>query len=77
MLKFLTAVLVSLSFTSAWALDLNQVDPNYSVKNIIRSKLWYEGVEFKRQDIQDKQFQVDSFSQLPEEVTVALDKLDS
>lgn len=78
MIKFLTAALISLSFTSVWAMDLNEIDPNYSVKNIIKSKLWYEGIEIKVDSKFAKQIDNDDITaQLPEELTVALDKLDS
>ena len=76
MIKFLTAVLITLSFSSAWAMDINQIDPNYSVKNIIRSKMWYEGIESKTSD-KAPQLSAKGLVEMPEELSVALDKLDS
>jgi hypothetical protein len=77
MIKLLTAALITLSFSSAFAMDLNQFDPNYSVKNIIRSKMWYEGLEFKDRSKEVQQVSDQSVAELPEELTIALDKLDS
>jgi len=77
MFKVLTAVMFTLSISSAWAFDINQLDPNYSVKNIIKAKLWYEGINVKSEANTGSKLTAKAAPAMPEELSIALDKIDS
>lgn len=74
MFKFLTAVVLCFSMQSLWAMDQSL---DFSVKNIIRSKLWYEGISMKTNDSNQEQEFAGSQSetaQMPEELKIALEQ---
>lgn len=75
MFKILTAGLIFISFSSVWAMDGIDLNINLSVKNIVRSKLWYEGINIKSQ--QPAKHSGLAEIQYPEELSVVLDKYDT
>lgn len=79
MFKLFTAVILTITISAACAYELEQVDPNYSVKNILRSKMWYEGLSFQTTETgnNSKSDTAENRVPMPEELAVALDKLDS
>lgn len=76
MFKLLTAVILTVSFQTAWSMDQN-ID--FSVKNIIRSKLWYEGVSSQdpHNSSNSNIEQSSQAQQMPEELSIALEKYES
>tara|TARA_Y100000768_G_scaffold107251_1_gene78742 strand:- start:7406 stop:7600 length:195 start_codon:yes stop_codon:yes gene_type:complete len=49
---------------------------DFSVKNIVKAKLWYEGVEIEKSSQNELNQHLNQVF-LPEEITVALEKFDS
>lgn len=77
MYKLLTIVMLTISSQGIFAMDLEQVDPNFSVKNILRSKLWYEGLSLEKKSEDSTGMAAEARIPMPEELAVALEKLES
>jgi hypothetical protein len=78
MFKILTAGLVFISMSSTWAMDGIDLNVNLSVKHIVRSKLWYEGINNSSKLAgQQNKFSTNGELQYPEELSVVLDKYDT
>ena len=73
MFKLLTVALLVFSFSSVWAQDNPNINLTLTVENIVRSKLWYEGVSSPSQNINSDAAVMRDY---PEELIVALDKID-
>ena len=73
MFKVLTVALLVFNFSSVWAQDNPNLNLTLTVENIVRSKLWYEGVTSSAQNINSD---VAVMRDYPEELIVALDKID-
>lgn len=71
MFKFLTVGLILLSSLSVHAMDGLDIALGVSMKSIVRSKLWYEGIEKPNMNYHDTaQFAPEA----SEELIVALEK---
>lgn len=78
MFKILTAGLVFISMSSLWAMDGIDLNVNLSVKNIVRSKLWYEGISVSSKEASSQnKLPTSRELQYPEELSVVLDKYDT
>ncbi len=75
MYKLLTAVVLLTVASVGHTMDISSFDPNIDMKQVIRSKLWYQGVEVSSSAISE---QGSHGRTLPknasEELIVALDK---
>lgn len=77
MYKFLTAVFLLTITSLSFAMDITSLDPNIEMKQIVRTKLWYQGIEITRAEDSQEQIAINNNSLKPsEELLVALDKLD-
>lgn len=72
MLKILS--LVCLMFTSLSVYSFDFPMNEFSTKKIVRAKLWYEGVRVDSNSLKSNE---DMSFKLPEELSVAIDLLDS
>lgn len=67
MTKLFTAVLILIATSQSYSMDLN----DFSTKNIVRSKLWYEGIQFS-----SSKNQVYENVDLIEEISIPLNLLE-
>lgn len=72
MSKILTVALLMISSMATFA-DDSQDFTNLSVKNIVRAKLWYEGIQSAEKTHYEDAQGVENY---PEELIIALDKFE-
>ena len=77
MYRILTAVLFLTFSQIGSTMDLNNLDPNLEMKTIIRTKLWYQGIDTAKRLNKPSRSEKDISTVASEELIVALDKLDS